>query len=29
LINWLNYKRIHQIDLYSRYPYDIQKEVFF
>lgn len=29
LINWLNYKRIYQIDLYSKHPHDIQKEVLF
>ena len=29
VINWLNVKRIYQIDLYSKYPHDIQKEVFF
>ena len=28
VINWLNVKRIYQIDLYSKYPHDIQKEVF-
>ncbi len=29
VINWLNYKRITQIDLYSRYPREIQEEVLF
>ncbi len=29
VINWLNVKRIYQIDLFSKYPHDIQKEVFF
>jgi len=29
LINWLNTKRIYQIDLYGKYPHEIQKEVLF
>lgn len=29
VIKWLNFKRIYQIELYSKYPFDIQKEVLF
>ena len=29
VVNWLNYKRIYQIDLYSRHPIDIQQEQLF
>jgi hypothetical protein len=29
VIKWLNFKRIYQIELYSRYPFEIQKEVLF
>ncbi len=29
VINWLNYKRIYQIDLYFKFPHDIQREVLF
>ena len=29
VIKWLNLKRIYQIELYGKYPFDIQKEVFF
>ena len=29
VIKWLNFKRIYQIELYSKYPIEIQKEVFF
>ncbi|MCL1822014.1 MAG: GH3 auxin-responsive promoter family protein [Prolixibacteraceae bacterium] len=29
VISWMNVKRIHQIDLYGKYPHDIQKEVLF
>ena len=28
VINWLNIKRIYQIELYGKYPNDIQREVF-
>lgn len=28
VINWLNVKRIYQIELYSKYPHEIQREVF-
>lgn len=27
LINWINTKRIYQIDLFRRYPFDVQQEV--
>ena len=26
IVNWLNIKRIHQIDLFRRYPADVQRE---
>lgn len=29
VINWMNVKRIHQIELYAKYPHDIQEEVLF
>jgi hypothetical protein len=29
VIKWLNFKRIYQIELYNKYPFDIQKEVLF
>jgi hypothetical protein len=29
VIKWLNFKRIYQIELYSKYPIEIQKEVLF
>ncbi len=29
VVNWLNFRRMHQIDLYSRYPGEIQKAVLF
>lgn len=29
VINWMNVKRIHQIELYATYPHDIQEEVLF
>ncbi len=29
IINWLTIKRAHQLDLIRKYPYDVQKEVFF
>ncbi len=29
VINWLNVKRIYQIELYGKYPHEIQREVFF
>ncbi len=28
IINWLNIKRIYNIDLFKRYPYNVQKETF-
>ncbi len=28
VVNWLNFKRIHQIDLFRKYPLDAQKETF-
>ena len=27
IISWVNVKRLHQIDLFKKYPYDVQKEV--
>ena len=27
IVNWLNVKRAHQIDLFKKYPFDIQQEV--
>jgi len=29
LINWLNTKRMYYIDLFKKYPYEVQQEVFF
>ncbi len=29
VIKWLNFKRIYQIELYSKYPFEIQREVLF
>ncbi len=29
VINWFNVKRIYQIELYGKYPHEIQREVFF
>ena len=29
IVNWLNIKRVHQIDLIRRYPFDIQQEILF
>ena len=29
IINWLNIKRMHQIDLFRKYPFDVQKETLF
>jgi len=29
IINWLNIKRMHQIDLFSKYPFDVQQETLF
>ena len=28
IIYWVNVKRLHQIDLFKKYPFDVQKEVF-
>lgn len=28
IINWINLKRIHQLDLIRKYPYEVQKETF-
>jgi len=28
IISWVNVKRLHQIDLFKKYPYDVQQEVF-
>lgn len=28
IISWLNVKRLHQIELFRKYPYNVQKEVF-
>lgn len=28
IISWVNVKRLHQIDLFKKYPFDVQKEVF-
>ncbi|MFO7669123.1 MAG: GH3 auxin-responsive promoter family protein [Bacteroidales bacterium] len=28
IISWVNVKRLHQIDLFKKYPYNVQKEVF-
>jgi len=28
IISWLNTKRLYQVDLFRKYPYDVQKEVF-
>ncbi len=29
IINWVNTKRLHQIDLFRKYPIDVQRETFF
>ena len=29
ILNWINFKRIYQIDLFKRYPHDVQREVLF
>lgn len=29
IISWVNVKRLHQIDLFKKYPFDVQQEVFF
>ncbi|WP_430972455.1 GH3 auxin-responsive promoter family protein [Sunxiuqinia rutila] len=29
VINWINFKRIYQIDLFKKHPFDVQLEVFF
>ncbi len=29
IVNWLNIKRVHQIDLIRKYPFDIQQEILF
>jgi len=29
IINWLNIKRMHQIDLFRKYPFDVQRETMF
>ena len=29
IVNWLNIKRLHQIDLFRRYPADVQREELF
>ncbi len=28
IISWVNVKRLHQIELFKKYPYDVQQEVF-
>jgi hypothetical protein len=28
IISWVNVKRLHQIDLFKKYPFDVQQEVF-
>lgn len=28
IFSWVNVKRLHQIDLFKKYPFDVQKEVF-
>lgn len=28
IISWVNVKRLHQIDLFKKYPFDVQREVF-
>jgi hypothetical protein len=29
IISWVNVKRLHQIELFKKYPFDVQQEVFF
>ena len=29
IISWVNVKRLHQIELFRKYPFDVQQEVFF
>ena len=29
IISWVNVKRLHQIELFMKYPFDVQQEVFF
>jgi hypothetical protein len=29
IVSWLNIKRLHQIDLFMKYPFDVQKETLF
>ncbi|HCR90848.1 MAG: hypothetical protein A2W90_14070 [Bacteroidetes bacterium GWF2_42_66] len=29
IVNWINFKRIYQIDLFKEHPHDVQREVFF
>ncbi|MFO7934125.1 MAG: GH3 auxin-responsive promoter family protein [Bacteroidales bacterium] len=29
IISWVNVKRLHQIELFKQYPYDVQRDVFF
>jgi hypothetical protein len=28
IVNWINFKRIYNIDLFKQYPYNVQKETF-
>ena len=28
IISWVNVKRLHQIELFKKYPFDVQQEVF-
>jgi len=28
IISWVNVKRLHQVDLFTKYPFDVQQEVF-
>ena len=29
IINWVNFKRIYQIDLFKKHPHEVQREVLF
>jgi hypothetical protein len=29
IISWVNVKRLHQIELFKKYPFDVQQEIFF
>ena len=29
IVTWLNFKRLYQIDLFKKFPYDAQREVLF